>query len=86
MSLNKEEFSYKDISTFKLGEQPENLKKKTGILAQFISFIKNETDKIKDCKKTSDEESSKVYVKRWTKLEKAVIFHLSNKILQVFFF
>ena len=85
VNLNKEDFSYKEIQTFKLGEQPEDLKKKTGIMSQFISFIKNETEKINECKKTQDEESSRVYLKRWTKLEKAVIFHLSNKILQVHF-
>jgi len=74
------------VNTHSLTEYPKELQKKVTLLQHFKSYLEGESNKEAQ---PNDEESgqgpSGVYVKKWMKTKHAIMFRLSNKIVQVNF-
>lgn len=87
-------------STYTFDEYPEDLKKKVTLLRHFKNYMSSDALEKKDGatvgesglpqehpKPASVSESSQAaYVKKWTRNKHAILFQLSNKIVQVMFF
>ena len=78
-----------DVSTkHTLSDYPKELQKKVTLLQHFRSYLEGEGKSEVDKNQFSDEDLTKigtVYVKKWMKTKHAIMFRLSNKIVQVNF-
>lgn len=78
------------ITTHTLTEYPKELQKKVTLLQHFRSYLEeNAKDKKTEEKKEPEppktKDSHQVYVKKWMRTKHAIMFRLSNKIVQVNF-
>ena len=71
-------------ATYGIGEAPKDLHKKVTLLNHFKNYLEEMVKKDGEEVPLNDKEES-VYVKKWTKTRHAVLFRLSNKIVQVKF-
>jgi polo-like kinase 1 len=83
------------MRTHTLSDYPKELQKKITLLQHFRSYL--ETNSTKEgagssknlgdieMKDSSDSSSQGVYVKKWMRTKHAIMFRLSNKIVQVNF-
>jgi len=72
------------VSSHTLTEYPKELQKKVTLLQHFKSYLEGDAKDIQ----ASEEDGQKfanVYVKKWMKTKHAIMFRLSNKIVQVNF-
>ena len=72
------------IETFPLSDYPHELQKKVTLMQHFKGYLESnmEQNKPEIVKNTKDP----VLVKKWMRTKHAIIFRLSNKIVQVIFF
>merc|ERR1711974_255134 len=72
------------VSNYKMGDYPSEreLQKKVILLQHFRNYLYADT---KLDEKDNDFEDGYVYVKKWMKTKHAIMFRLSNKIVQVNF-
>ncbi len=72
------------IETFPLSDYPHELQKKVTLMQHFKGYLESnmEQNKPEITKNTKDP----VLVKKWMRTKHAIIFRLSNKIVQVIFF
>ena len=73
------------MSHFTIGEYPEDLRKKVILLQHFKSYLDNIKFKPPTSETAPSERYWDVYLKKWKKANKATLFRLSNKIIQVIF-
>jgi polo-like kinase 1 len=87
-------------STYTLDDYPDDLKKKTTLLRHFKNYMSSEGVERKDGATVGEsglphdhprpavatDSAQAVYVKKWTRNKHAILFQLSNKIVQVLFF
>jgi len=78
-----------DVTTkHTLADYPKELQKKVTLLQHFRSYLEGESKPESESTQTPEEDLSKagtVYVKKWMKTKHAIMFRLSNKIVQVNF-
>ncbi|KAL4507292.1 hypothetical protein ABPG72_002085 [Tetrahymena utriculariae] len=86
-SANKQDFG----AEYSLKEYPESIQKKLTLLQHFRSFLEGEdkksdsTEMKTQIQTSSAPKSSKIYVKKWLRTKNAILFRLSNKVVQVIF-
>eukprot|EP00826_Nyctotherus_ovalis_P020241 TRINITY_DN1633_c0_g6_i3.p1 TRINITY_DN1633_c0_g6~~TRINITY_DN1633_c0_g6_i3.p1 ORF type:complete len:435 (-),score=96.87 TRINITY_DN1633_c0_g6_i3:107-1411(-) len=69
-----------DVSnTYSLQEYPKTLQKKVTLLQYFKNYLEC------DCSVQKESTEKRIYVKKWLKTRHAIMFRLSNKIVQVVF-
>jgi polo-like kinase 1 len=81
------------IYTHTLTDYPKEIQKKVTLLQHFRSYLEGDLNKLNNDEVKIDEESSTtprktnnfVYVKKWMRTRHAIMFRLSNKIVQVCF-
>mmetsp|Transcript_2558 Transcript_2558/g.2175 ORF Transcript_2558/g.2175 Transcript_2558/m.2175 type:complete len:212 (+) Transcript_2558:1297-1932(+) len=66
-----------------MDKYPQELTKKVTLLQHFKSYLENDSKKLN--LENASEMSQTVYVKKWMKTRHAIMFRLSNKIVQVNF-
>lgn len=75
------------IEKFYSKEYPPHLKKKMTLLQHFTGYLeKNIHSKKHLIREYTDEEDRGIIVKKWLRTKHAIIFRLSNKLVQVIFF
>jgi len=72
------------VSSYTLTDYPKELQKKVTLLQHFRSYLEGDGKEVQ-IEEESDEKLSAVYVKKWMKTKHAIMFRLSNKIVQVDF-
>ena len=72
-----------DKKVFLLDNYPKELQKKVTLLQHFRSYLEGENSSLKDIKAGSAK--TEIYLKKWLHTKHAMIFRLSNKIVQVQF-
>jgi polo-like kinase 1 len=76
------------VSSYTLSDYPKDLQKKVTLLQHFRSYLegdgKNDNDPIQ-LEEDGGTKAPTVYVKKWMKTKHAIMFRLSNKIVQVNF-
>ena len=74
------------IQSHSLNDYPSELQKKVTLLQHFRSYLDDDKKK-KENDQTNVVQSSKdhVYVKKWRREKHAILFRLSNKVVQVIF-
>jgi len=75
------------VNNYTLTDYPKELQKKVTLLQHFRSYLEGDN---KDAQPTEEEQPNQqktptVYVKKWMKTKHAIMFRLSNKIVQVNF-
>jgi len=79
------------INTYSILDYPKDLLKKVTLLQHFKNYLEGDKKIIDDDSKQEDEKNKKlctrsfVYVKKWLRTRHALMFRLSNKIVQVCF-
>ena len=79
------------VKSYFLEDYPKELQKKVTLLNHFYNYLKGDTTETtisdKEGEKKEEKESDKpyIYVKKWMRLKHAIMFRLSNKIIQVCF-
>lgn len=76
------------VTSHTLSDYPKELQKKVTLLQHFRSYLEGDGKTEVDANQNNDEEMKKlgtVYVKKWMKTKHAIMFRLSNKIVQVNF-
>lgn len=76
------------VTQHTLSDYPKELQKKVTLLQHFRSYLEGDGKADTETEKYNDDELSKmgsVYVKKWMKTKHAIMFRLSNKIVQVNF-
>ena len=84
ISQNKEVFDSL-VSHYTFSEYPEELRKKVILLQHFKSYLDNLKFEPPTSAATPSERYWDVYLKKWKRANKAILFRLSNKIIQVIF-
>lgn len=77
------------IEKYHIKEFPAHLKKKLTLLQHFQSYLENNIHKKKHLLQPYNEDDTQdksIVVKKWMRTKHAIIFRLSNKIVQVVFF
>jgi len=79
--FDKHQNSYENTKMVDIDDHPEELKKKITLFNYFKGYLMN------NFKKTRENQtmSIKIHVKKWVKNNKAIVFRLSNKVVQVIF-
>jgi len=72
------------VSSYTLTDYPKELQKKVTLLQHFRSYLEGDGKEVQ-IEEESDQKLSAVYVKKWMKTKHAIMFRLSNKIVQVDF-
>ncbi|KAL4460257.1 hypothetical protein ABPG74_000008 [Tetrahymena malaccensis] len=86
-SANKQDFG----SEYSIQEYPQSIQKKLTLLQHFRSFLEGDdkkqdpSEKAQQVEASSESKSSKIYVKKWLRTKNAILFRLSNKVVQVIF-
>ncbi|CAG9334258.1 unnamed protein product [Blepharisma stoltei] len=70
---------------YSLEEYPETLSKKVRLLDRFTKYLDPDSSIISGCSTNFSLENPPPYIKKWAKSRRAVMFRLSNKIIQVVF-
>jgi len=76
------------VTTHTLSDYPKELQKKVTLLQHFRSYLEGDGKEEPEANPYNDEDLKKigtVYVKKWMKTKHAIMFRLSNKIVQVNF-
>ena len=78
------------ITSHTLPDFPKELQKKVTLLQHFRSYLEDENrgkleDKVKEPDGAPGKEGQEVYVKKWMRTKHAIMFRLSNKLVQVNF-
>jgi polo-like kinase 1 len=73
------------VSSHSLTDYPKELQKKVTLLHHFKSFLEGDGKVASAIEEEKEEDTSKIYVKKWMKTKHAIMFRLSNKIVQVNF-
>jgi len=73
------------ISNHTLTDYPKDLQKKVTLLQHFRSYLEGENKDTTPIEEEFGQPDTLVYVKKWMKTKHAVMFRLSNKIVQVNF-
>jgi len=74
------------VTTHTLTEYPKDLTKKVTLLQHFRSYLEGETKgENKEEEEDKGDDKNNVYVKKWMRTRHAIMFRLSNKIVQVCF-
>jgi len=73
------------VSSHTLTEYPKELQKKVTLLQHFKSYLEGDAKDIQASEEDSGQKFANVYVKKWMKTKHAIMFRLSNKIVQVNF-
>lgn len=88
--VNKKQSTVSDrVEKYLVKEYPPHLKKKMTLLQYFQGYIENNMHKKKHLLQTYSEDETQdrsIVVKKWMRTKHAIIFRLSNKIVQVIFF
>lgn len=93
MQLNSEKFKYFErksgekqdsCTTYTMNEYPKEIQKKVTLLNHFKKYLQEESKQQSDIGAKGDNDDE-VFVKKWIKTKHAVMFRLSNKIVQVKF-
>jgi len=76
-----------DVATsYTLNDYPKTLQKKVTLLQHFRSYLESDSTKTNtDQSDTKKKLETAIYVKKWLKTKHAIMFRLSNKIVQVNF-
>ena len=75
------------VTSHTLADYPKDLQKKVTLLQHFRSYLEGDKNEL-DPSQLADDDSKRfgtVYVKKWMKTKHAIMFRLSNKIVQVNF-
>jgi len=72
------------VNNYTLTEYPKELQKKVTLLQHFRSYLEGDA-KDSQPEEEQNEKPSTIYVKKWMKTRHAIMFRLSNKIVQVNF-
>jgi len=73
------------VTIYSLENYPEEIKKKVTLLQHFKNYLEGEKKEDNQIDEEIDAKYSGVYVKKWMKTKHALMFRLSNKIVQVNF-
>lgn len=73
------------MSQHTLQEYPKELQKKVTLLQHFRSYLESNHNQQENEKASKKAEGNCTYVKKWLKTKHAIMFRLSNKIVQVNF-
>jgi len=73
------------VSTYTLTDFPKDLQKKVTLLQHFRSYLEGENKANVVETEETVQSDTKIYVKKWMKTKHAVMFRLSNKVVQVNF-
>jgi len=73
------------VSTHSLTDYPKELQKKVTLLHHFKSFLEGDGKVPNAIEEEKEDDGGRVYVKKWMKTKHAIMFRLSNKIVQVNF-
>jgi len=73
------------VSTHTLTDYPKDLTKKVTLLQHFRGYLEGEVKNENVQEMNIDESKNNVYVKKWMRTRHAIMFRLSNKIVQVCF-
>jgi len=73
------------VSTHTLTDFPKDLQKKVTLLQHFRSYLEGENKANVPETEETVQSDTKIYVKKWMKTKHAVMFRLSNKVVQVTF-
>ena len=73
------------VSTHTLSEYPKELQKKVTLLQHFRSYLEGDGKSDAEANADDGQKAATVYVKKWMKTKHAIMFRLSNKIVQVNF-
>jgi len=73
------------ITSHTMTEYPKDLAKKVTLLLHFKSYLDGDSKQQPPEEQPTDSSSSSVYVKKWMKTKHALMFRLSNRIVQVTF-
>ena len=76
------------VTSHTLSDYPKELQKKVTLLQHFRSYLEGDNKTDSEANQYTEEELKKmgtVYVKKWMKTKHAIMFRLSNKIVQVNF-
>lgn len=85
--MEKKSYEKQDVvSSYTFEEYPEHLKKKVILLQHFKTYLENEVQNLDQEEQADDSKQPLVYVKKWMRTNHALLFRLSNKIVQVFSF
>lgn len=85
--MEKKSFEKNEVMTsYTFEDYPESLKKKVLLLQHFKTYLEQEAPN-KDGTEPEDDSKGQplVYVKKWMRTNHALLFRLSNKIVQVDF-
>mmetsp|Transcript_21031 Transcript_21031/g.18658 ORF Transcript_21031/g.18658 Transcript_21031/m.18658 type:complete len:300 (+) Transcript_21031:809-1708(+) len=75
------------VEKFYSKEYPPHLKKKMTLLQHFTGYLENNLHAKKHLvKEYNEEEDRSIVVKKWLRTKHAIIFRMSNKLVQVIFF
>lgn len=79
-----------DVATeYTLADYPKDLQKKVTLLEHFRSYLEGEENKEKqsavNLQAMFEKEAGNIYVKKWIRTKHAIMFRLSNKVVQVIF-
>jgi len=73
------------VTSYPLNDYPKELQKKVTLLQHFRSYLEGDAKDITPVEEEGSQKTSNVYVKKWMKTRHAIMFRLSNKIVQVNF-
>ena len=73
------------VFSYSLEDYPKSLYKKVTLLQHFKSYLEMEIDTYNPCESCYSIENPPPYVKRWLKSRRAILFRLSNMVVQVSF-
>jgi len=73
------------VNTYTLTDFPKDLQKKVTLLQHFRSYLEGENKANGTETEEAPQCDTKIYVKKWMKTKHAVMFRLSNKVVQVNF-
>jgi len=73
------------VNSYTLTDYPKELQKKVTLLQHFRSYLEGDAKDIQPTDEDPTQKFSSVYVKKWMKTRHAIMFRLSNKIVQVNF-
>ena len=98
MSPGKEYFEYIErraadrvdvVSCYTMKSFPKELSKKITLLQHFRSYLEGVktqvSNPVENCEQHKPNETAQIYLKKWMKTRHAIMFRLSNKIVQVDF-
>jgi len=73
------------VNSYTLTDYPKELQKKVTLLQHFRSYLEGDAKDLQPTEEEAGQKLSAVYVKKWMKTRHAIMFRLSNKIVQVNF-